>query len=131
MGHIKLPSGRKVTARLLREEDTGKLRAAMRCNRDSKAGRYRLRDKKEDSAEPQCECAPPASTPRKPKKPARSRICITRQTGCNIRHVSHLGEDSPAHRQRVRKPKGLQLTLQTSELVSVKHRKDQLRDVGG
>ena len=56
VGHIKLPSGRKVTARagqLLREEDTGKLRAATRCNRDSQAGRYRLRDKNEDSAEPQ------------------------------------------------------------------------------
>ena len=41
-------------------------------------------------------------------------------------------EDSPTHRQRVSKAsKGLQLTLQASELVSVKQRKDQLRDVGG
>ena len=53
MGHIKLPSGCKVTARagrLLREEDTGKLGAATRCNRDSQAGRYRLRNKDEDGA---------------------------------------------------------------------------------
>ena len=94
--------------------------------------RYRLRNKDEDGAEPQCERAPPASTPREPKEPARGRICITRQTGCNISHASHLREDGPAHRQWVSKAsKGLQLTLQTSELVSVKQRKDQLRDVGG
>ena len=55
MGHVKLPFGCKVTTRtgqLLRQEDTGKLRAAPRCHRDCKAGRYRLRDKEEDSAEP-------------------------------------------------------------------------------
>ena len=72
--HLK---GCKITAcagRLLREEDTGKLGAATRCNRDSQTGRYRLRNKDEDGAEPQCECAPPASTPREPKEPARSRI---------------------------------------------------------
>ena len=102
VGHIKLPSGCKVTARagrLLREEDTGKLGAATRCNRDSQAGRYRLRGKNEDSAEPQCECAPPASTPRKPKKPARSRVCIARQTGCNIR-LQLCGARSPAQASR-------------------------------
>ena len=135
VGHIKLPFGCKVAAcagRLLREEDTGKLGAATRCNRDPQTSRYRLRNKDEDSAEPQCERAPLASTPREPKEPARGRICITRQAGCNISHVSHLREDSPAHRQRVSEAsKGLQLTLQTSELVSVKQRKDQLRDVGG
>ena len=66
--------------------------------------------------------APPlASTPREPKKSARGRICITRQTGCNIR-------GQPGARQRVSEAsKGPQLTLQTSELVSVKQR----RDVGG
>ena len=115
VGHIKLPFGCKATAcagRLLREEDTGKFGAATRCNRDSQTGRYRLRNKDEDGAEPQCECTPPASTPREPKEPARGRICITRQTGCNISQVPHLREDSPAHRQRVSKAsKGLQLTL--------------------
>ena len=50
---------RKVTARtgqLLGQEDTGKLRAAPCCRRDSKAGRYRLRDKEEDSAESEGQC---------------------------------------------------------------------------
>ena len=76
--------------------------------------------------------ARPLQTPREPKEFVRGRVCITRQAGCNISHVSHLGEDSPAHRQWVSEAsKGLQLTLQSSELVSVKQRKDQLRDVGG
>ena len=67
VGHIKLPFGCEVTAcagRLLREEDTGKLGAATRCNRNPQASRYRLRDKDEDSAEPQRECAPLANATR-------------------------------------------------------------------
>ena len=57
------------------------------------------------------------------KEPARGRVCITRQAGCNISHVSHLGEDCPAHSQWVSEAsKGLQLTLQSSEVVSVKQR---------
>ena len=100
MGHINLPFGCEVTAcagRLLREEDTGKLGAATRCNRDPQTSRYR-RDKDENSAEPQRERAPLASTPREPKEPARAGICFTRQAGCNISHVSHLGENSPTYR---------------------------------
>ena len=135
VGQIELPFGCEVTAcagRLLREEDTGKLGAATRCNRNPQTSRHRLRYKDEDSAEPQRECAPLAGTPREPKEPARGRVCITRQAGCNISHESHLGEDSPAHSQWVSEAsKGLQLTLQSSELVSVKQRKDQLRDKGG
>ena len=110
----------------------GKLGAATRCRRNPQTSRYRLRHKDEDSAEPQCECASLAGTPRKPKEPVRGRVCITRQAGCNISHTSHFGEDRPAHSQWVSEAsKGLQLTLQSSELVSVKQRKDQLGDKCG
>ena len=68
-------------------------------------------------------------TPRKPKEPARGRVCITRQTRGNISHISHLGEDRPAHSQWVSEAsKGLQLTLQSSELVAIEQRKDKLSE---
>ena len=74
-----------------------------------------LRDKEKDSAEPECQCPPPALTPHQSKQPARGGVCLARKTGCDICHVSHLREDSTAHCQRIRKaPKGLQLVWQTT-----------------
>ena len=130
MGNIKLPFGREVTActgRVVREENTGKLGAATSSRGNPQASRHRLRQEDEDSAEPQRECASLAGTPRKPKEPPRGRVRITRQTRGNISHVSHLGEYRTAYRQWVSEAlKGLQLTLQPSELVAIEQCKDRL-----
>ena len=136
MGHIKLPFGCEVTActgRVVREEDTGKLGAATSSRRNPQTSRHRLRHEDEDSAEPQCECASLAGTPRKPKEPARGRVRIPRQSRGNISHISHLGEYRPAHSQWVSEAsKGLQLTLQSSELVTIEQRrKDKLSEKCG
>ena len=77
---------------MIRKKDAGKLGAATSSRRNLQTSRHRLH-KDEDSAEPQCECASLAGTQRKPKEPARGRVCITRQTRGNISHISHLGED--------------------------------------
>ena len=114
----ELPFGSKVTTRtgvLLREKDTGKLRAAPRCHRNPKASRHRLRDKEENCAEPECQCPPPALTPHQPKKPLRGGVCLARKTGRYICHVPHLREDSPTNCQRVGKAsEGVQLVWQTA-----------------
>ena len=81
---------------------------------------------------PQRDCASLAGTPRKPKEPARGRVRIPRQTRGNISHISHLGEYRTAHRQWVSEAsKGLQLTLQSSELVAIEQRKDKLSEKCG
>ena len=64
------PQGNCTHGVLLGEEDTGKLRAAPRCHRDFKAGRHRLRDKEEDCAESECQCASPALTPHQRNSPS-------------------------------------------------------------
>ena len=134
MGNIKLPFGCEVTActgRVVREEDTGKLGAATSSRRNPQTSRHR-RHEDEDSAEPQRECASLAGTPRKPKEPARGRVRIPRQTRGNISHMSHLGEYRTAHRQWVSEAsKGLQLTLQSSELVAIEQCKDKLSEKCG
>ena len=83
---------------------------ATSSRRNPQTSCHRLRHK--DEVEPQCECASLAGTPRKLKESARGGVCITRQAGGNISHISHLGEDRPAHSQWVSEAsKGLQLTL--------------------
>ena len=135
MGNIKLPFGCEVTActgRVVREEDTGKLGAATSSRGNPQTSRHRLRHEDGDSAEPQRERASLAGTPRKPKEPARGRVRIPRQTRGNISHISHLGEYRTAHRQWVSEAsKGLQLTLQSSELVAIEKRKDKLSEKCG
>ena len=59
-------------------------------------------------------------------------VRIPRQIRGNISHISHLGEYRTAHRQWVSEAsKGLQLTLESSELVAIEQRKDKLSEKCG